>query len=189
MRSISAISLMRAAASKTSGCSACLLAKASSWPVSLEARSAVSEIASTYLLRFSSGRSRPRNRSAEPPRAEARRRGGSRRNRTGQSPALELVRGRGSRAALFIIRYSRPGLSRGRDRSGNLQGRVSLEFSLDPAGQLRDARVLEESPPYVFTSVTLARAPMIRYEPARKGSSAVTCVGMVQTVHWRLPPS
>lgn len=72
--------------------------------------------------------------------------------------------------------------------AAGLQGRVSLEFSIDPAGQLRDARVLEESPPFVFTAVTLARAPTIRYEPARKGSSPVTCVGMAQTVHWRLPP-
>jgi hypothetical protein len=70
---------------------------------------------------------------------------------------------------------------------GNLRGRVGVDFALDARGMPQTIRVVMAEPPYVFDAATSARAPTIRYQPARIGAAARACRGATQVVNWQLP--
>lgn len=70
--------------------------------------------------------------------------------------------------------------------AANLHGGVTLQLSVNGAGRPEDTRIVAAHPPYVFDAVTLARAPTIRFEPARARGQAVSCRGVMQPLRWQL---
>ena len=69
---------------------------------------------------------------------------------------------------------------------GNTEGWVKVQFSITASGSVRDAFVVDGSPPGVFDSAALKAIARWRYTPKIEGSAAVERVGLQTIIRFQL---
>lgn len=70
---------------------------------------------------------------------------------------------------------------------GELTGRTTLEFDLDPSGRPRAPRTIIALPPILFDEVIARQTAGIVYYPAEANSRAIACRAMSMAIRWKMP--
>jgi protein TonB len=84
--------------------------------------------------------------------------------------------GSGSRDALPLVRIDPEYPPRAQQQG--LKGWVVVEFTISPAGTVKDARVVQSEPPYVFDQASLDAIRRWRYNPRVENGVAVAQTGV-----------
>ena len=70
---------------------------------------------------------------------------------------------------------------------GDLTGRSTLEFDLNPSGKLIAPRAIVALPPILFDEIVASQADGVVYHPAEVDGRPVACRAMTMAIRWKMP--
>jgi len=93
--------------------------------------------------------------------------------------------GSGERDVLPLVRVDPDYPERAKQQ--RIEGWVDVEFTISPAGTVKDPRVIAAQPPTVFDKATLSAIRRWRYSPRLENGVAVAQVGLQVRIRFELP--